>query len=82
MDYARYNYIAQPGDKDVRFIRQMGPYTITILVNWGNVWSRMQLANLKLRCTLTKWILDKAGDKMYKYGKQSVVLIRLHKQKM
>jgi hypothetical protein len=26
MDYARYNYIAQPGDKNIRFIRQMGPY--------------------------------------------------------
>jgi hypothetical protein len=25
MDYARFNY-AQPGDKGVRFIRQMGPY--------------------------------------------------------
>lgn len=25
MDYARYNYIAQPGDKNIRFIRQMGP---------------------------------------------------------
>jgi hypothetical protein len=24
MDYARFNYIAQPGDKNVRFIRQMG----------------------------------------------------------
>jgi hypothetical protein len=23
MDYARFNYIAQPGDKGVRFIRQM-----------------------------------------------------------
>jgi len=26
MDYARFNYIAQPGDKGIRFIRQMGPY--------------------------------------------------------
>jgi hypothetical protein len=25
MVHARYNYIAQPGDKNVRFIRQMGP---------------------------------------------------------
>jgi hypothetical protein len=23
MDYARFNYIAQPGDKNIRFIRQM-----------------------------------------------------------
>jgi hypothetical protein len=25
MDYARYNYVAQPGDKNIRFIRQLGP---------------------------------------------------------
>jgi hypothetical protein len=34
MDYARFNYIAQPGDKGVRFIRQMGPYD-HYAVNWG-----------------------------------------------
>ena len=34
MDYARYNYIAQPEDKGVRFIRQMGPYDY-YAVNWG-----------------------------------------------
>ncbi|BAO77404.1 hypothetical protein WPG_3174 [Winogradskyella sp. PG-2] len=26
MDYARYNYIAQPGDTNIRFVRQLGPY--------------------------------------------------------
>ena len=25
MDYARYNYVAQPGDKNIRFVRQLGP---------------------------------------------------------
>jgi hypothetical protein len=34
MDYACFNYIAQPGDKGVRFIRQMGPYD-HYAVNWG-----------------------------------------------
>jgi hypothetical protein len=34
MDYARFNYIAQPGDKNVRFIRQMGPYD-HYATNWG-----------------------------------------------
>ena len=34
MDYARYNYVAQPGDKNVRFIRQMGPYD-HYAINWG-----------------------------------------------
>ena len=34
MDYARYNYIAQPGDQNIRFIRQIGPYD-HYAINWG-----------------------------------------------
>ncbi|GIR99529.1 MAG: hypothetical protein CM15mP102_03500 [Flavobacteriales bacterium] len=34
MDYARYNYIAQPGDKNIRFIRQLGPYD-DYSIEWG-----------------------------------------------
>ena len=34
MDYARYNYIAQPGDKNIRFVRQLGPYD-DYSINWG-----------------------------------------------
>ncbi|SOE21699.1 protein of unknown function [Spirosomataceae bacterium TFI 002] len=26
MDYARFNYVAQPGDEGIRFVRQLGPY--------------------------------------------------------
>ena len=26
MDYARYNYVAQPGDDNIRFVRKLGPY--------------------------------------------------------
>ena len=28
MEYARQNYIAQPGDDNIRFIRQLGPYDL------------------------------------------------------
>ena len=34
MDYARYNYVAQPGDENVRFIRQLGPYD-SYAIEWG-----------------------------------------------
>ena len=34
MDYARYNYVAQPGDKDINFIRQLGPYD-DYAIEWG-----------------------------------------------
>lgn len=70
MDYARYNYIAQPEDKNIRFIRQMGPYDHYAL-NWGyRVIPNTQSINDEKE-TLDKWILEKAGDPIYKYGKQS-----------
>jgi len=34
MDYARYNYVAQPGDENVRFVRQLGPYDL-YAIEWG-----------------------------------------------
>ena len=34
MEYARQNYVAQPGDENIRFIRQIGPYDL-YSVNWG-----------------------------------------------
>lgn len=34
MDYARYNYVAQPGDQNIRFVRQMGPYD-DYAIEWG-----------------------------------------------
>ena len=69
MDYARYNYIAQPGDKDVRFIRQMGPYDY-FAVNWG--YRIIPNANTPENeiPTLDKWIEEKANDIIYKFGNQ------------
>ncbi|MBE8725863.1 zinc-dependent metalloprotease [Flavobacterium hungaricum] len=70
MDYARYNYIAQPGDQNIRFIRKMGAYDHYAL-NWGY----RVIPNAKTpedeRKTLDKWILEKAGNPVYKFGKQS-----------
>jgi hypothetical protein len=70
MDYARFNYIAQPGDKGVRFIRQMGPYD-HYAVNWGYRVIPNSVSPEAEVPTLEKWILEKASDPMYKYGKQS-----------
>ena len=69
MDYARYNYIAQPGDKDVRFIRQMGPYDY-YATNWG--YRKIPNATtpeseVKI---LDQWIEEKASDIVYKFGNQ------------
>jgi len=70
MDYARFNYIAQPGDKNIRFIRKMGAYDHYAL-NWGyRVIPNTKSPQDEVK-TLDKWILDKAGNSIYKYGKQS-----------
>ena len=37
MDYARQNYIAQPGDGVQRFVRKIGPYD-HYSINWGYRW--------------------------------------------
>ena len=67
MDYARYNYIAQPGDKNIRFIRQLGPYD-HYAINWG--YRRIPKAKqpkdeVKI---LDKWISEKANDPKYRFG--------------
>ncbi|WP_130736759.1 zinc-dependent metalloprotease [Flavobacterium sp. J27] len=70
MDYARFNYIAQPGDTNVRFIRQMGPYD-NYAVNWGyRIIPNTKTPEEEIP-TLNQWIEEKAGDPKYEFGKQS-----------
>ena len=69
MDYARYNYIAQPGDTNIRFIRQIGPYD-HYATNWGYRWIPNETTESET-ATLDKWIMAKDGDVRYKFGKQS-----------
>ena len=70
MDYARYNYIAQPGDKNIRFIRQIGPYD-DYAINWGYRFIPGANTPEKEVKKLDAWILEKAGDPRYIFGKQS-----------
>jgi hypothetical protein len=67
MDYARYNYVAQPGDKNIRFIRQLGPYD-HYAINWG--YRKIPLVNSPEQevKTLDKWIEEKGGDPIYRFG--------------
>jgi predicted Zn-dependent protease with MMP-like domain len=70
MDYARFNYIAQPGDKNIRFIRKMGPYD-HYATNWGyRVIPNVTSAEAEVP-TLDQWIMEKSANIIYKYGKQS-----------
>ena len=69
MDYARFNYIAQPGDQGVRFIRQMGPYD-NYAVNWGYRVLPDAVHPEDEVPTLDKWIEAKAGDPRFRFGNQ------------
>lgn len=67
MDYARQNYIAQPGDGVERYIRKIGPYD-KYSVNWGyRVIPDAETAEAEIP-TLNQWILDKSDDPMYRFG--------------
>lgn len=69
MDYARFNYVAQPGDEGVRFIRQMGPYDF-YAVNWGYRYlADCETADCE-NSTLNKWIEEKENDPTYRFGNQ------------
>ena len=70
MDYARFNYIAQPGDKGVRFIRKMGPYD-DYAVNWGYRVIPDATSPESEVPVLDKWIEEKANDKRFRFGSQS-----------
>lgn len=67
MDYARYNYIAQPGDENVRFIRKLGPYD-HYAINWG--YRKIPSAKTPEQevKTLDKWIEEKADNPIYRFG--------------
>src|SRR6056297_1202955 len=70
MDYARQNYVAQPGDGVERFIRKIGPYD-KYAINWGyRVIPDAETPEDEVS-TLNQWILDKADDPMYRFGQST-----------
>lgn len=68
MDYARFNYVAQPGDQGVALMPNIGPYD-KHAVNWGYRPILDKTAEEE-KATLNQWILDKAEDPMYRFGRQ------------
>jgi hypothetical protein len=67
MDYARVNYVAQPGDEGVRYIRMMGPYDL-YAINWGYRYIPEANSPEDEKPVLSEWILEKAGDPAYEFG--------------
>jgi hypothetical protein len=67
MDYARQNYVAQPGDGVERFIRGIGPYD-HYAVEWGYRVIPGAATPDDERATLDRWIRDRADDRTYRFG--------------
>jgi hypothetical protein len=65
MDYARYNYVAQPGDTNIRFVRQLGPYD-DYSIEWGYRYFGQTPDNE--REILRKIVDSKSLDPIYMFG--------------
>ncbi len=69
MDYARFNYVAQPGDGDVALMPNIGVYD-KYAIKWGYR-PILEAENAEdEKQTLDSWILEHAGDPMYRFGRQ------------
>jgi len=70
MDYARFNYIAQPEDEGVALMPDIGIYD-KYAIKWGYKPILDKTAEDEKK-TLDSWILEHAGDPMYRFGHQQV----------
>lgn len=72
MDYARQNYVAQPGDgleaKD--FIRRVGPFD-DFAINWGYRLIAAPSADAE-RATLNRWLTQQSGPFPYRFASQQL----------
>ena len=68
MDYARFNYVAQPEDKGVALMPDIGPYD-KYAISWGYRPILGKTAEEE-KPILDSWILAKAGDPLYRFGHQ------------
>ena len=72
MDYARFNYVAQPGDKDVRLTPpDLGVYD-EFVIKWLYSYFPESTSLKEETRVLESWIDAKAGDSMYRFGKQQL----------
>jgi hypothetical protein len=70
MDYARFNYVAQPEDTGVALMPNIGIYD-KYAIAWGYK-PILDTAAEAEKETLNSWILEHAGDPMYRFGHQQV----------
>ncbi|CAM4157927.1 zinc-dependent metalloprotease [Zobellia nedashkovskayae] len=70
MDYARFNYIAQPEDGDVALMPNIGIYD-KYAIKWGYK-PILDVSAEEENKILDSWILEHAGDPLYRFGHQQV----------
>jgi hypothetical protein len=70
MDYARFNYIAQPGDEGVSFMPGIGPYDL-YNIKWGYRPIIGADTPEAQRPVLDRWIREHEDDPMYRFGDPS-----------
>ena len=74
MDYARFNYVAQPGDEGVALMPNIGPYD-KYAIEWGYRPILDADTAKDEKKTLDSWILEHAGDPKYRFGRQQFGVI-------
>lgn len=67
MDYARWNYVAQPGDGVTTLGPWFGPYD-DYAIRWGYRPILEAATAEGEKATLDRWILEKADDLMFRYS--------------
>ncbi len=69
MDYARFNYVAQPQDKGVLLYPGIGPYD-KWAIKWG--YTFFENKNIEQESNiLNKWTVERADNPIYFYGRQT-----------
>jgi hypothetical protein len=69
MDYARFNYVAQPGDNGVALMPNIGIYD-KHAINWGYRPILDKTAEEE-KAILDSWILKHAGDPLFRFGRNN-----------
>ena len=70
MDYARFNYIAQPGDGVENFHPAIGKYD-KWSIKWGYTWFPEEMSQDEREAELNEWTRKRADDPVYFYGRQT-----------
>ncbi|MBL7472188.1 zinc-dependent metalloprotease [Robertkochia sp. 1368] len=73
MDYARFNYVAQPGDEGVALMPEIGVYD-KYAIEWGYRPIPGKTA-IEEKETLDQWIMAHAGDPLYRFGRQQWTVV-------